>query len=179
MSTDLVLVAKFGAPHGVRGEVRVKSYTQDPGAIRDYSPLASRDGRTFTIEALRPAGEVLVARIAEFRTRDDAEAVTNLQLFVPRDRIPAADEAEDEFLHADLIGLKVETTAGEAIGTVTAVFDFGAGDMIDVARRGRRAVMIPFTKAVVPTVDIAGGRLVVDPPEGLLEDTPRDPQDRD
>jgi 16S rRNA processing protein RimM len=179
MSSDLVLVAKFGAPHGVRGEVRVKSFTQDPAAIADYSPLSSRDGRTFTIKSLRPAGEVLVARIAEFRSRDDAEAVTNLQLFVPRERIPLADEAEDEFLHADLIGLRVETASGELIGTVTAVFDFGAGDVLDVARTAKRAVMIPFTKAIVPVVDIEGGRLVVDPPEGLLEDTPRGPEDRD
>lgn len=178
MSTDLVLVAKFGAPHGVRGEVRVKSYTQDPAAILDYSPLQSRDGRTFTIQTLRPAGEVMIARIAEFASRDDAEAVTNMQLFVPRERIPPADD-EDEFLHADLIGLKVETLAGEMVGTVTAVFDFGAGDVIDVARKAKKSVMIPFTKAIVPTVDIAGGRLVVDLPEGLLEDTPRDPQDRD
>ena len=176
--SDLVLVAKFGAPHGVRGEVRVKSYTQDPAAILDYSPLLSRDGRTFTIQALRPAGEVLIARIAEFATRDDAEAVTNMQLFVPRERIPPADD-EDEFLHADLIGLKVETVSGEPVGTVTAVYDFGAGDVIDVARKARKSVMIPFTKAVVPTVDLKGRRLVIDPPDGLLEDTPRDPQDRD
>ncbi len=178
MATDLVLVAKFGAPHGVRGEVRVKSYTQDPAAIGDYSPLQSRDGRLFTIQSLRPAGEVLIARVAELKDRDAAEAVTNLQLFVPRDRIPPAD-GEDEFLHADLIGLKVETTAGEAVGTVTAIFDFGAGDVIDVARKGQKAVMIPFTKAVVPVVDIAAGKLVIDPPPGLLEDTPRDPEDRD
>jgi 16S rRNA processing protein RimM len=98
---------------------------------------------------------------------------------VPRARIPVADEAEDEFLHADLIGLRVETAAGEVIGTVTAVFDFGAGDVLDVARKAKRAVMIPFTKAVVPVVDIMGGRLVIDPPEGLLEDTPRGPEDRD
>jgi 16S rRNA processing protein RimM len=179
MSSDLVLVAKFGAPHGVRGEVRVKSFTQDPAAIANYSPLASRDGRIFTVKSVRPAGEVLVARIAELKTRDDAEAVTNLQLFVPRERIPAADEAEDEFLHADLIGLRVETATGEVIGTVTAVYDFGAGDMLDVARKARKSVMIPFTRAIVPTVDIRQGRVVVDPPEGLLEDTPRGPEDRD
>lgn len=178
MSTDLVLVAKFGAPHGVRGEVRVKSYTQDPTAILDYSPLQSRDGRLYTVTSVRPAGEVLVARIAELTDRTAAEAVTNMQLFVPRERIPPADD-EDEFLHADLIGLKVETLTGEPVGTVTAVYDFGAGDVIDVARKGQRAVMIPFTKAVVPTVDIAGGRIVIDPPAGLLEDTPRDPEDRD
>jgi len=178
MSTDLVLVAKFGAPHGVRGEVRVKSYTQDPAAILDYSPLQSRDGRLFTVRSVRPAGEVLVARIAELTDRNAAEAVTNMQLFVPRERIPPADD-EDEFLHADLIGLKVEPLDGEAVGTVTAIYDFGAGDVIDVARRAKKAVMVPFTKAVVPTVDIAGGRIVIDPPEGLLEDTPRDPQDRD
>jgi 16S rRNA processing protein RimM len=169
MASDLVLVAKFGAAHGVRGEVRVKSFTQDPTAIIGYSPLVSRDGRQFTIETLRPAGEVMVARVTELKDRNAAEAVTNLDLLVPRERI-AAPVDEDEFLHADLIGLTAVTTGGETIGTVTAVFDFGAGDVLDVARRGRKAVMIPFTKQVVPVVDIAGGRLVVDPPVGLLED---------
>lgn len=169
MPSDLVLVAKFGAAHGIKGEVRVKSYTQDPAAILGYSPLVSRDGRTFTIETVRPAGEVLVARVVELKDRNAAEAVTNLDLLVPRERL-AGPMDEDEFLHSDLIGLTATTTAGETIGTVTAVFDFGAGDVIDVARRGKRAVMIPFTKAVVPVVDIAGGKLVVDPPAGLLED---------
>jgi 16S rRNA processing protein RimM len=166
MASDLVLVAKFGAPHGVKGEVRVKSFTQDPASILAYSPLASRDGRSFTLEAVRPAGEVLIARVKELKDRNAAEAVTNLDLFAPKER----PDDEDEFLHADLIGLAVVDTAGEAIGTVTAIFDFGAGDVIDVARRGRKAVMIPFTKAVVPVVDIAGGKLVVDPPPGLLDD---------
>lgn len=169
MPSDLVLVGKFGAAHGIKGEVRLKSYTQDPLAIIDYSPLVTRDGRAFTVEAVRPAGEVLVARIAELKDRNAAEAVTNLDLLVPRERI-AGPLDEDEFLHSDLIGLAAVTVEGETIGTVTAVFDFGAGDVLDVARRGRRAVMIPFTKAVVPVVDIAGGRLVVDPPEGLLDD---------
>lgn len=178
MPSDLILVAKFGAPHGVRGEVRVKSYTQDPAAILDYSPLQSRDGRTFTVEALRPAGEVLVARIAELKDRTAAGAVTHLDLFVPRARIPAPED-EDEFLHADLIGLAVVTTDGESIGTVIAVHDFGAGDMLDVARPGRKAVLVPFTMAVVPQVDLAGRRVVIDPPAGLLEETPRDPEDRD
>lgn len=178
MAPDLILVAKFGAPHGVRGEVRVKSFTQDPLALADYSPLLTRDGRSFTVEALRPAGEVVIARIAELKDRTAAEAVTHLDLFVPRGRIPAPAD-EDEFLHADLIGLSVVTTTGEAIGTVIAVHDFGAGDMLDVARSGRRSVLIPFSKAVVPTVDLAGGRVVVDPPAGLLEDTPRGPEDRD
>ncbi|QCI64421.1 ribosome maturation factor RimM [Phreatobacter stygius] len=169
MPSDLVLVAKFGAAHGIKGEVRLKSYTQDPTAILGYSPLTTRDGRTFTLETVRPAGEVLVARVTELRDRNAAEAVTNLDLLVPRERL-AGPMDEDEFLHSDLIGLTAVTTAGETIGTVTAVFDFGAGDIIDVARRGRKAVMIPFTKAVVPSVDIAGGKLVVDPPPGLLED---------
>lgn len=178
MSSDLILVARFGAPHGVRGEVRVKSYTQDPAALLDYSPLQSRDGRTFTVEALRPAGEVMIARIAELKDRTAAGAVTHLDLFVPRARIPTPED-EDEFLHADLIGLSVVTTKGEAVGTIIAIHDFGAGDMLDVARPGRKAVLVPFTRAVVPQVDLAGRRVVIDPPAGLLEETPRDPEDRD
>ena len=177
MAADLVLVAKFGAPHGVKGEVRVKSFTADPQALADYSPLQSRDGRSFTIRALRPAGEVMVARIAELTDRTAAEAVTHLDLFVPRDRIPTPDD-EDEFLHADLLGLAVVTTAGEAVGTVTAVYDFGAGDVLDVARPARKGVMIPFTKAVVPTIDMAARTLIIDPPPGLLDDEPEPKGDR-
>ncbi|WP_439574107.1 ribosome maturation factor RimM [Phreatobacter sp.] len=178
MPADLILVAKFGAPHGVRGEVRVKSFTQDPMAVGDYSPLLSRDGRAFTVETLRPAGEVLIARIAELKDRTAAEAVTNLDLFVPRARIPAPSD-EDEFLHADLIGMAVVAVTGETIGTIIAIHEFGAGDMLDVARPGRKAVLIPFTRAIVPTVDLAGRRVVIDPPEGLLDDTPRGPDDHD
>lgn len=169
MPDSLVLVATFGAPHGVRGEVRLKAYTTNPLSLLDYSPLQARDGRRFTVLSLRPQGEVYVARVKEFADRNAAEAVTRLDLFVPRDRLPPP-ENEDEFLHVDLVGLTVVATSGETIGTVVGVFDFGAGDVLDVARPGAKGVMIPFTKAVVPVVDIAGKRLVVDPPPGLLDD---------
>ncbi|QCK84766.1 ribosome maturation factor RimM [Phreatobacter aquaticus] len=178
MPSDLVLVAKFGAAHGVRGEVRIKSYTQDPQALLDYSPLATRDGRLFHIESLRPAREVLVARITELKDRNAAEAVTNLDLLVPKDRIPPAED-EDEFLHSDLIDLKAYSVAGDFIGTITAVHDFGAGAMLDVARKARKSVLIPFTKAMVPEVNVAGGRVSVDCPPDYFEDTPRPPEDRD
>jgi 16S rRNA processing protein RimM len=152
MSTDLVLVAKFGAPHGVRARC-ASSPTPRTRAPSSTTPRCSRrDGRLYTVTSVRPAGEVLVARIAELTDRTAAERHQHAALRA-RERIPPADD-EDEFLHADLIGLKVETVSGEPVGTVTAVFDFGAGDVIDVARKGQRAVMIPFTKAVVPTVDM-------------------------
>lgn len=167
--SDLVLVARFGAAHGVRGEIRIKAYTADPLAIFDYSPLYARDGRKFTILAVRPAGEVIVARVKELTSRNHAEAVTNLDLFASRALFPPPED-EDEFFHEDLIGLKVETVDGEPIGEVVALHDFGAGAMLDVARPRSKSVLIPFTKAVVPVVDVRTGRIVVAPPDRLLDD---------
>lgn len=171
MADDLVLVATFGAPHGVKGEVRIKSFTAEPLALLDYSPLVARDGRTFSLVALRPQGDMLVARVSEIADRSAAERVTRLNLFVPRARLPQPAD-DDEFMHADLIGLSVVDAAGARIGTVTGVFDFGAGDVLDVARVGAKGVMIPFTRAMVPVVDLSSRRLVVDLPPGFLEDEP-------
>ena len=159
-----ICVAQIGAPHGVRGEVRIKSFTADPMALADYGALTSEDGaRTFEIEALRPAKEVVIARLAGVADREAAEALRNLRLYVPRDRLPAADA--DEFYYADLIGLAAVDADGTAIGTVAALHNFGGGDLIEItSETGGPSLLLPFTKAVVPEVDIAGGRVVVDPP---------------
>jgi 16S rRNA processing protein RimM len=163
-----VCVAEIGAPHGVRGEVRLKSFTADPAAVAAYGPLESEDGaRRFRVLGARPARDALIARLEGIADRDAAEALRGLRLYVSRERLPPP--AEDEFYHADLIGLAVVDTAGRPLGTVTAVQNFGAGDLIEVApAEGGPGVLVPFTKAAVPHVDIAGGRLVADPPEGTF-----------
>jgi 16S rRNA processing protein RimM len=171
-----VCVAKIGAPHGVRGEVKLWPYTADPMAVKDFGPLETEDGtRSFTIEALRPAKEFLVARFKDVSDRNAAETLCHIELYVARERLPEPDD--DEFYHADLIGLAVVDTRGAALGTVIAVHNFGAGDIIEMQRNDNRAtVMLPFTDVVVPEIDIDGGRIVVDPPAGAL-DAPRRSQD--
>ena len=158
-----ICVAQIGAPHGVRGEVKLCSFTADPLAVKDYGTLESEDGAArFEIEAVRPAKDHLVARLTGVADRDAAGRLTNLKLFVPRERLPEP-EAGDEFYHADLIGLAAVDADGRALGRVVAIHNFGAGDLIEIKPAdGGATVMLPFTDAAVPTVDISGGRIVVD-----------------
>lgn len=156
-----ICVAKIGAAHGVRGEVRLWSFTADPSAIAGYGPLESADGRVFEIETLRPAKDCQVARFKGISDRNAAERLVHVELFVPRDRLPPPDE--DEFYHADLIGLPAVDAAGVELGTVLAVHNFGAGDILEIRPRGGgMTVLLPFSAAAVPVVDIAGGRITVD-----------------
>jgi 16S rRNA processing protein RimM len=159
-----VCVAQIGGAHGLRGEVKLKAFTADPMAVKDYAPLESEDGTaSFVIEALRPGKSHLVARLRGICDRDAAERLTHVKLFVPRERLPAP--AADEFYHVDLIGLRAVTVEGHEIGTVLAVHDFGAGDIIEVQLAGSDAsMMLPFTETFVPRIDIAGRRIVVAPP---------------
>ena len=162
---ERVCVGRIGAPHGIRGEVRLHSFTAEPMAIADYGPLESEDGaRSFTLETVRPAKDALVARFKGVGDRTAAERLRNLDLFVPRDRLPPP--ATDEFYHADLIGLAAVTADGAEVGTVVAVHDFGAGDILELRpRAGGTSIMLPFTEAFVPSVNLAAGRIVVRPPE--------------
>ncbi len=165
-----VLIAEIGAAHGVRGDVRVKAYTADPEAIGDYGPLSDEKGRTYPIRSMRPLkGDMLVVAFEGVGDRTAAEALNRTRLYVDRSAMPEPED-EDEFYHADLVGLSVETVGGERIGTVVAVPNFGADDLVEVARPGQRSLYIPFTRAAVPVVDVAGRRLVVDPPAGLLDE---------
>ena len=166
MPTDRVLLARIGAPHGVRGEVRLFLFAADPESLFDYGPLTDEAGtRRFEIVALRPAKEHFVARLKGVETREAAEALTNAGLYVARELLPPPQD-EDDFYHADLIGLAAVTAEGETFGKVLAVHDFGAGDILEIARaEGGGTLMLPFTKATVPVVDIAGGRVVVEPGE--------------
>jgi 16S rRNA processing protein RimM len=167
---ERICVAQIGAAHGTRGEVRLKSFTADPMAVMDYGALETEDGSaTLEIESLRAAKSHWIAQLRGVRDRNAAERLANVKLFVPRDRLPAAET--DEFYHADLIGLVAVTTDGRVLGTVVAVHDFGAGDILELKQEGKRdTVMLPFTSATVPVVDIAGRRIVIDPPEGVFKD---------
>jgi 16S rRNA processing protein RimM len=160
--TGRIRVARIGAAHGVRGEVKLWSFTQDPAAFAAYGPLESADGaRRFEIEALRAAKDHFVARIAGVADRDAAEALRNVDLFVPRERLPPIDDA-DTFYHADLVGLDVVTADGARIGTVHALHNFGAGDIIEIAPLGGgEPMMLPFNETTVPKVDLQAKKIVV------------------
>jgi 16S rRNA processing protein RimM len=166
-----ICLGQIGAPHGVRGAVRVHSFTADPQAITAYGALETEDGRVVKIESLRPAKNHFVATLANVRDRDAAARLTNAKLYVPRERLPALDEA-GEFYHADLIGLAVVDRGGQRRGTVIAVHNFGAGDLIEVRpAAGGDTHLLPFDDRTVPKIDIAAGRIVVAPPE-ISNDTP-------
>ena len=162
-----MLVARFGAPHGVKGDVKLWSFTEDPLGVADYGPLETADGRTFEIESLRPAKDFLVARVEGIADRTAAEALTNVELYVPRERLPAIDEDETWYI-SDLIGLAAHDADGAPIGKVLAVHNFGAGEVIEIApANGGATLMLPFTETAVPEVNIAEGRMtVVLPSEG-------------
>jgi 16S rRNA processing protein RimM len=169
MAGERVCLGQIGAAHGVRGEVRLHSFTSEPAAIASYGPLESEDGRVFEIESLRPAKNHFVARLAGIGDRDTAERLANVKLYVPRDRLPQSTQA-NEFYHADLIGLAVVDRSGKRLGTVIAIHNFGAGDLIEVrSEAGNNTELVPFDEANVPAVDLAAGRIVVDPPQGLFK----------
>ena len=162
--TDRICVAQIGAPHGVRGEVRLRSFTEDPLAFVEYGPLESEDRKQrFKIEALRPAKDHFVARLSGVADRNAAEKLTNVKLYVPRDVLPDIEE-DETFYHADLIGLDAFTQDGAKFGTVATIHNFGAGDIVEIRRESGDLVMLPFTEIVVPEVDIAKKRIVVAPP---------------
>lgn len=161
---SLVLVGIFGAAVGLKGEVRLKSFTGDPQAIAGYGVLCGADGRQFEITAVRPQKDMLVARVSGIADRTAAEQLVNLKLYVTRDQLGATQD-EDEFFHADLIGLRAVTAGGETLGRVVALFDFGAGDVVEILPEGGdKTFYLPFTKAVVPAIDVAGGSMTVVPP---------------
>jgi 16S rRNA processing protein RimM len=169
--SDRICVAQIGAAHGIRGEVRLRSFTAEPEAVARYGTLQTEDGRRgFEIAALRPVKGGLIVRLRGIDDRNAAESLCNLRLYVPRARLPATEDAET-FYHADLIGLAVVDTAGAPLGTVAAVHNFGAGDLIEVEPgEGGPTALLPFTEAVVPEIDLASRKLVVDPPQGVFDE---------
>ncbi|MGJ4940835.1 ribosome maturation factor RimM [Bradyrhizobium sp. HKCCYLS1011] len=172
-----ICVARIGAAHGVRGEVRLWTFTEDPLAVLHYGPLTTKDGgRSYEVAKAREAKDHLVATIKGVTDRNAAERLNGLELYVPRDRLPETDD--DEYYHADLIGLAAETTAGEPLGRVIAIHNFGAGDIIEIAPPSGSTIMLPFSNAVVPTVDIAGGRVLIELPAEIEGDERDDDRDQ-
>ena len=168
MDDRRLLVGRFGAPHGVRGEVRLQSFTGDPGAIAGYRELSDASGaRRFLINSLRRVRDNLfVARIEGIADRADAERLTNVELYLSRANLPAP--ASDELYLADLIGLSALDEARAPIGRVADVLDFGGGDILEIAPvGGGETLLFPFTKAVVPEIDVAGGWLVIVAPSEI------------
>ncbi len=164
-----ICLGQIGAPHGVHGEVRLFSFTAEPEAIAGYGPFETEDGRVLKIESLRPAKDHFVARLDGIRDRDAAARLANVRLYVPRERLPEI-AGGDEFYHADLIGLAVVGRSGERLGTVVAIHNFGAGDLIEVrVDGGAETAILPFDAANVPVIDIAAGRIVIDPPHELFK----------
>ena len=161
-----VTVAAVAGSFGVRGEVRLKSFTADPAAVGGYGPLTAEDGRAFEVSVGRPVKGGFAARLSGVGTKEAADALRGVRLSVPRDRLPVLPD--DEFYHADLIGLTVVDTGGAVLGTVKAVLDHGAGDLLELHVAGGTA-LLPFTARAVPTVDLAAGRIVADPPEGVFD----------
>ena len=165
MSNHRLCVGVITAPHGVRGQVRVKSFTAEPGDIAQYAPLVNVDGeREYRLEFVGHARGVLLAWVDGVRDRNAAETLRGTELFIDRDTLPEPED-EDEFYQADLVGLAAVRPDGSAYGTVKALHDFGAGDMIEFELAGSGDVILPFTREVVPEIDLEQGRLVVDPPD--------------
>ena len=161
MTPAPVLIGVVIAAFGVHGKVRVKSFASDPLALGNYGPLAAADGRRFEIVDLRRhRGDELILGLSGVATRDAAQCLKGVRLYVPRAALPEA--AAGEYYHADLVDLRAETTDGREIGRVSAVLNFGAGDILEITRVGGAIELIPFNDACVPVVDFAIGRVVVD-----------------
>src|SRR4030088_591296 len=171
MSSSQICVARIGAAHGVRGAVKLWSFTEDPLAVKAYGPLVTKDGaRQFEVTHAREAKGHLVATLKGIATREDAERLNGLELYIAREKLPATDE--DEHYYADLIGLAAVTAANEPLGRVIAIHTFGAGDIIEIAPTHGATMLLPFTNAAVPMVDLAGGRVVIELPEEIEGEEP-------
>ncbi len=169
--TAQICVARIGAAHGVRGAVKLWTFTEDPFAVKRYGPLSTKDGtRQFEVTQAREAKDHLVATLKGITTREQAERLNGIELYVARDKLPATDD--DEYYHADLIGLAAMTTAGTPLGKVIAIHNFGAGDIIEIAPPAGSTLLLPFTNAVVPTVDLEAGRVVIELPAEIDGDDP-------
>ncbi len=171
MPPSQICLARIGAAHGVRGAVKLWTFTEDPLAVKHYGPLVTKDGaRQFEVTHVREAKGHLVATLKGVATREEAERLNGIELYVARDKLPATDE--NEYYHADLIGLAAVNAAGESLGRVIAIHNFGAGDIIEIAPPNGATMLLPFTNAVVPTVDLEGGHVVIELPDEIDGDDP-------
>ena len=164
-----ICVARIGAAHGVRGAVKLWTFTEDPLAVTRYGQLMTKDGaRQFEVTHVREAKGHLVATLKGIATREEAERLNGVELYVAREKLPAT--SEDEYYHTDLIGLAAVNAAGEPLGRVIAIHNFGAGDIIEIAPPNGATMLLPFSNAVVPTVDLEGGRVVIELPDEIEGD---------
>ncbi len=165
--TDRICVGAFAGSFGVSGEVRLKSFCAEPEAIAGYGPLFTEDGTaSYTVKLTRPVAGGLGARVSGVVTKEQADALKGVSLYADRARLP--NLPDDEYYHSDLIGMQVLDTGGVVLGHILAVHNHGAGDLLEIEGGGRsNALLVPFTMAVVPTVDLASRRVIVDMPEGL------------
>lgn len=171
MSGKMLCVGVIVGAHGIRGAVRIRTFTAEPEGIAEYGPLFDESGaRRFEIEVLGTATGTVTARIEGVEDRNRAEALRGVKLFVPREALPETEE--EEYYHSDLIGLPVFAPDGSSLGRLKAVFDFGAGDVLEIATADGASLMVPFTRAAVPMVDVGAGRIVVDPPPLVGEPEP-------
>ena len=166
-----IQLAVVGAAHGIRGEVRVKTYTDDPLAIADYGQLYDAQGKAYEVLEARAAKTVVVVRFKGVNDRNAAEALNGTELFIDRSQLHDEELDEDEFFQTDLIGLEAFDADGESYGVVSALFDFGGGDLIELSLKGKRPMLIPFTEAAVPEIDFDKGTITVEPyAAGLIAD---------
>lgn len=168
MPLDLVLIGRITAVHGIKGEVKLQSFAAEPEAIARYGVLRTDDGTAIEIKKLRPQKHGFIATLQGVDDRNCAEALAGTELFVDRAALPAPGEGES-YIH-DLVGLTVVTCDGSAFGKVVDVVNYGAGDLLDIARPSEANIFVPYAAAFVPEVDIAGGRLTIDLPEGYLDE---------
>lgn len=168
--TDRVCVGAVAGSFGVRGEVRLKSFCAEPEDIASYGPLTDEGGKfSWTVKLTRPVKGGFAARLSGVTSKEAAEALRGTRLYAPRENLP--NLPDDEFYHADLIGLTVVDTGGETLGRIKAVLNHGAGDLLEIAVKGQKQpVLLPFTVANVPTVDLAAGKVIADPPDGLFSE---------
>jgi 16S rRNA processing protein RimM len=169
-----ILMATIGAAQGLRGEVRARSYTSDPTALGDYGHLHSMDGRSFEVLEVRQAKNVVIVRFRGVNDRTAAEALNGLELYIEREKLPDQELDDDEFYYADLEGLEAVDDQGKGYGVVSGVYDFGAGDLLELKGPGKRPVLIPFSEAAVLDIDLESGRLLIDPLAAGLVDNPDD-----
>jgi 16S rRNA processing protein RimM len=162
MPRDILLGVVIGA-QGLKGEVKVKTFTQSPEKLGAYGPLHAKDGRIFDIASVRAAKDIAIAAFKDIADRESAERLKGVELYVARNALHAPDS--EEFYHADLVGLRAEDTEGRAMGVVRALHNFGAGDVIEILRDDGDEVFLPFTREVAQQIDIEGGRIVIAAPE--------------
>lgn len=166
-----ILMATVGAAQGLRGDVRAKSFTTEPLALGDYGNLHSEDGRVFEVLEIREAKGMAIVRFKGVNDRNAAEALRGLDLYIERENLPDELLDDDEFYYADLEGLEAFDADGNNYGTVSAIFDFGAGDLLELKAPNKRPILIPFSEAAVLDIDIDAGRILVDPiAAGLIDD---------